>query len=65
MIRLVLSRTRKMLGKDIEPQLISARVPRVFWANTLMMLPMLKGQLSERIRSIAYLRAAARIGCPF
>jgi len=62
----VFKRVRKLLGKDLTPQKIQARVPRVFWANII--LEILLGQktkVSRRLRSIVQLRTAARVGCPF
>ncbi len=65
-MRLVFNKVRKMLGRDLTPQKISARVPRVFWAFTLP--EWLLGQRSKiplRQRSLIMLRTAARVGCPF
>jgi len=66
LMQLVFQRVRKILGKDLTPQKISARVPRVFWASTIMEI--LFGQRAKvplRLRSIVQLRTAARVGCPF
>ena len=63
---LVFKKVPKLLGKDLTPQGIQASVPRVFWASTIMEL--LFGQTAKvpmRLRSIAQLRTAARLGCPF
>ena len=65
-IRLVFGRIRKLLGKDLTPYKIQARVPRVFWIS--IFTEMLLGQrakVSRRHRSIVQLRTAARVGCPF
>jgi hypothetical protein len=35
-MRFVFKQVHKVLGKDLTPQKIVARVPRVFWANALM-----------------------------
>jgi hypothetical protein len=65
-MRLVFSRIRKVLGKDLTPYKIQARVPRVFWISifTEMLLGQ-KAKVSRRYRSIVQLRTAARVGCPF
>ena len=66
LMRQVLKKVRKLLGKDLTPQKIQARVPRVFWASTI--LELLFGQKAKvplRLRSIVQLRTAARVGCPF
>ena len=66
LMRLVFSRIRKVLGKDLTPYKIQARVPRVFWIS--IFTEMLLGQkagVSRRHRSIVQLRTAAKIGCPF
>jgi hypothetical protein len=66
LMQLVFKRVRKMLGKDLTPQKIQARVPRVFWAS--MIMEVLFGQrakVPQRLRSIVQLRTAARVGCTF
>ena len=35
LMRQVFKKVRKMLGRDLTPQKITARVPRVFWTFTL------------------------------
>lgn len=66
LMKMVFKRVRKMLGKDLTPQKIQARVPRVFWASTIMELLFgLKAKVPLRLRSIVQLRTAARVGCPF
>ena len=65
-MRLVIGRIRKLLGKDLTPLTIQARVPRVFWVGILTKT--LLGQyakVSRRHRSLVQLRTAARVGCPF
>lgn len=65
-MRLVIGRIRKLLGKDLTPLTIQARVPRVFWVGILTeMLLGQKAKVSRRHRSIVQLRTAARVGCPF
>ena len=64
-MRQVFARVRKMLGKDLTPHKIQARVPRVFWVGIITeMLLGQKAQVSRRHRSIVQLRSAARVGCP-
>jgi hypothetical protein len=66
LMRYVFAKVRKAVGRDLTPQKISARVPRVFWVNILM--EWLLGQnakVSQRWRSIVLLRTAVRVGCPF
>lgn len=66
MMRFIFSKVHKLFGKDLTPQKISARVPRVFWVNALS--EWLLGQRAKvplRQRSIVQLRTAARVGCPF
>jgi hypothetical protein len=66
MMRFVFKQVHKVFGKDLTPQKIVARVPRVFWVNALT--EWLLGQRAKvplRQRSIVQLRTAARVGCPF
>jgi hypothetical protein len=66
LMRLVFGRFRKLFGKDLTPYTIQARVPRVFWISIIMeMLLGQRAQVSRRHRSIAQLRTASRVGCPF
>ena len=66
LMRQVFKRVRKLLGKDLTPQKIQARVPRVFWANVILEILLgQKAKISPRLRSIVQLRTAARVGCPF
>ena len=65
-MRQVFSRVRKMLGRDLTPLKIQARVPRVFWAG--MLTEWLLGQkagVPQRLRALVLLRTAVRVGCPF
>jgi len=65
-MRQVFGRVRKVIGRDLTPQKITARVPRVFWINILMeWLLGQKAAVSQRWRSIVMLRTAVRVGCPF
>jgi hypothetical protein len=66
LMRQVFKKVRKLLGRDLTPQKIMARVPRLFWFNIIGEL--LLGQKStaaQRLRSLVSLRTAVRIGCPF
>jgi hypothetical protein len=66
MMRFIFSRVRNIFGKDLTPQKIVARVPRVFWVNALSeWLLGQKAKVPLRQRSIVQLRTAARVGCPF
>jgi hypothetical protein len=65
-MRQVFKKVRKMLGRDLTPQKIQARVPRVFWVNVLMeWLLGQKARVPRRARSLIMLRTAVRVGCPF
>ncbi len=65
-MRQVFNKVRKALGRDLTPQRIQARVPRVFWVGALMeWLLGQKAAVPQRLRSIILLRIAARVGCPF
>src|SRR5262245_1674451 len=53
LMQLVFRQVRKVFGKDLTPQKIQARVPRVFWATVIAEL--LLGEragVSRRLRSI-------------
>ena len=66
LMRQVFRQVRKLLGKDLTPQKIQARVPRVFWASIVTeVLLGQKAKVPRRQRTIVQLRTAARIGCPF
>jgi hypothetical protein len=65
-MRRVFARVRKALGRDLTPQKIQARVPRVFWVNVLTeWLLGERASVSRRLRSLVLLRTAERVGCPF
>jgi hypothetical protein len=65
-MRQVFNRVRKMLGRDLTPQKIQARMPRVFWLNILAeWLLGQKAKVPQRLRSLLTLRTAVRVGCPF
>ena len=66
LMRYVFGKVRKMLGRDLTPQKIVARVPRVFWVTVLTELLLgQKAKVPQRLRSLILLRTAARVGCPF
>lgn len=65
-MRQVFKKVRKMLGRDLTPQKIQARVPRVFWVSVLTeWLLEQKAKVPQRQRSLVLLRTAVRVGCPF
>ena len=66
LMRQVFKKVRKILGRDLTPQKITARVPRVFWSYTLAELFLgQKAKIPQRLRSLVLLRTAVRVGCPF
>ncbi|HWG58410.1 MAG TPA: hypothetical protein VN661_05120 [Candidatus Acidoferrales bacterium] len=66
LMRLVFKKVRKTAGRDMTPLKISARVPRVFWAGSLMELLLgQKAKVPQRLRALVLLRTAERVGCPF
>jgi len=66
LMRQVFSRVRKTLGRDLTPQKIAARVPRVFWTTALAeWLLGQKAAVPQRQRMLLTLRTAVRVGCPF
>lgn len=66
LMRQVFKKVRKALGRDLTPQKITARVPRVFWSFTLPeWLLGQKAKIPLRLRSLIMLRTAVRVGCPF
>jgi len=65
-MRQVFKKIRKMLGRDLTPQKIAARVPRVFWLSVLAeWLPGQRAKVPQRQRMLLTLRTAVRVGCPF
>jgi hypothetical protein len=66
LMRQVFKKVRKMLGRDLTPQKLVARVPRVFWNNMLAeWLLGEKAAVPQRQRMLLTLRTAVRVGCPF
>jgi hypothetical protein len=66
LMRQIFKKVRKMLGRDLTPQKISARVPRVFWFDTLgEWLLGQKSAVPHRQQMVLTLRTAVRVGCPF
>lgn len=65
-MRFVFNKVRKMLGRDLTPQKITARVPRVFWLGAVAeWLLGQKAAVPQRQRMLLALRTASRVGCPF
>jgi len=66
LMRQVFKQVRKVLGRDITPLKIAARVPRVFWAYSLTeWLLGQKAKVPQRLRALVLLRTGVRVGCPF
>lgn len=66
LMRQVFKKVRKMLGRDLTPQKIGARVPRVFWLNIVAeWLLGQKAAVPQRQRMLLTLQTAVRVGCPF
>ena len=66
LMRQVFRKVRKVLGRDLTPQKIAARVPRVFWAYVLPeWLLGQRAKVPQRLRALVTLRTAVRVGCPF
>lgn len=66
LMRQVFKRVRQMLGRDLTPQKIMARVPRVYWVNALAeWLLGQKAAVPQRQRMLLALRTAVQVGCPF
>ena len=66
LMRQVFRQVRKIFGKDLTPQTILARVPRVFWITVITeVLLGQKAKVPLRQRSIVQLRTAMRVGCAF
>lgn len=66
LMRQVFKKVRKMLGRDLTPQRIVARVPRVFWFDVLgEWLLGQKAAVPHRQQMLLTLRSAVRVGCPF
>ena len=49
LMRQVFNKVRKMLGRDLTPQKITARVPRVFWTFTLPSGSWVKRRVSHNV----------------
>ncbi|MBO0911008.1 MAG: hypothetical protein J2P13_04385 [Acidobacteria bacterium] len=65
-MRQVFKKVRGVVGRDLTPQKIQARVPRVFWSAVLLeWLLGQKAKVSQRLRTLVLLRTAVRVGCPF
>ncbi len=65
-MRQVFKKIRRLLGRDLTPQKITARVPRVFWLGALAeWLLGQKAAVPQRQRMLLTIRTASRVGCPF
>ena len=65
-MRQVFKKIHKILGRDLTPQKIAARVPRVFWVGVLTeWLLGQKAAVPQRQRMLLTIRTATRVGCPF
>lgn len=65
-MRQVFKKVRKVLGRDLTPQKIAARVPRVFWLGIAAeWLLGQKAKVPQRQRMLLTVRTAVRVGCPF
>ena len=65
-MRQVFNKVRKMLGRDLTPHKIAARVPRVFWLGALAeWLLGQKAAVPQRQRMLLTLQTTVRVGCPF
>jgi hypothetical protein len=66
LMRQVFKKVRKMLGRDLTPQKIAARVPRVFWVGVFVeWLLGQKAAVPQRQRMLLTIRTASQVGCPF
>jgi len=66
LMRQVFKQIRKLLGRDLTPLKIQARVPRLFWFGSLgEWLLGQRAKVPQRQRSLVLLRTAVRVGCPF
>jgi len=66
LMRQIFKKVRKVLGRDITPQKIVARVPRVFWTDAIGEWPLgQKEAVPHRLQMLLTLRTAVRVGCPF
>jgi hypothetical protein len=62
----VFRQVRKLFSKELTPQKIVARVPRVFWVTTITEILLgLKAKVPRGQRCIVQLRTAALVACPF
>jgi hypothetical protein len=66
LMRQVFKKVRGLVGRDLTPQKIQARVPRVFWVTILSeWLLGQRARVPQRLRALVLLRTAVRVGCPF
>jgi len=66
LVRVVYRIARKMFGQVPEPLAVNAHNPAVFRATVGYEYFLSKGKrVEERLKSLAALKAAAMVGCPF
>ena len=64
--RLVYSLTRRRLGRVIMPIQVTAHHSRIFWGYLQMEKSQMAGKLVDhKLKSLAELRVATLVGCPF
>jgi hypothetical protein len=64
--RLAYWMTKRQIGRVIEPQKVTAHQGRLLWANGQMELAQMKmHSVDESLKSLADLKVATLIGCPF
>jgi hypothetical protein len=65
-VRWIYGYVRRIFGRDLTPVKVLARVPRIFWGSALLDAFLRRAhRVDQRLKSLAELRAAARVGCPF
>jgi hypothetical protein len=65
-VSIVYSMTRKRLGRVIMPLQVTAHHGPIFWGYTQMEQGQMLGKLVDhRLKGLAELRVATRVGCPF
>jgi hypothetical protein len=65
-VRPLYSATRRMFGKMLEPLAVMARRPGIVWGYSLLTVALERGKgVDARLKTLASIRAAQLIGCPF
>ena len=65
-VSIVYSMTRKRLGRVIMPLQVTAHHGPILWGYTQMEQGQMLGKLVDhRLKGLAELRVATRVGCPF